>query len=366
MDIEFSQQSGLGIVLLNRPAQLNSLNLEMVTTLVDKLKSWEEDQTVKAIIYLSNNSRAFCAGGDVKEVRQNIVQMKTHPSAITKVRDFFYHEYLSMYLNHTFKKPVIAWAEGITMGAGLGLFRSAQIRVLSGNCVFAMPELAIGFFPDVGSSWFLHQIPHQIGKYIGLTGIRFNAGDAIAWGVGNQFVDFDKRAALIEALTKIKWSQSGAEHRDQISKAVSQFSYKPQITPAVDSIRDTIDPIVNTTNLRDFSESIKSHAPLPHMEYIYNASPLSVAVTYELLKRSKKWDLLEAFTNEWVMAIKMSRDGDFNEGVRAILVDKDKKPKWIFSDILKIPDELIGGYFNFQMLKYDNPWQDFSSRTSQC
>lgn len=363
MEIEFSTiPSGkyqIGVITLKRPEKLNVLNYSMVTSMVERLQEWENDNSIAAVLYQSSDEKSFCAGGDVKETRETILRIKTDSGAINRVRDFFFNEYLTDYLNYTYKKPVIVWAEGITMGAGLGLLRSGYIRIASANCIFAMPEMAIGFFPDVGASWFLHQIPDGIGSYLGLTGTRFNSTDALEWKIATHTVDYKKKDEVIAEIAKIAWSGTLQERRGQIHRLVMKYHVAPKTPGLVLPFKESIQQIMQAKTLRDFSENLKSHAPLPHLEFIYNASPISVAVTFEMLKQSKEWSLHDAFMYEWVMATKFCRDSDFIEGVRALLVDKDRKPKLHFQDMLRVPEELIKGYFNFQMLKYDNPWEDY-------
>ncbi len=363
MSVEFSTvPSGkyqIGVITLKRPEQLNVLNYDMVTKMVETLQEWENDNSIAAVWYQSSDPKSFSAGGDVKEVRDAIVRSREDSRAINRIREFFFNEYLIDYLNYTYKKPVIVWAEGITMGAGLGLFRSGHTRIASPNCVFAMPEMGIGFFPDVGASWFLHQIPEGIGGYLGLTGIRFNATDALEWKIATHCIEYKRKDEVMGEIAKIAWGGTLPERRGQVHRTIMKFHAAPKFEGEVVPFKDSIKQIMTAKTLRDFSENIKVHAPLPHMEFIYNASPISVAVTFEMLKQSKKWSIHDAFTHEWVMATKFARDSDFSEGVRALLVDKDKKPKLHFQDILKVPEELIKGYFNFQMLKYDNPWEDY-------
>ncbi len=363
MSIEFttipSGKYKIGVITLKRPDQLNVLNFEMVTKMTQTLQQWENDNSIAAVLYQSSDEKSFSAGGDVKEVRETILRSKEDSRAINKIRDFFFNEYLTDYLNYTYKKPVIVWAEGITMGAGLGLLRSGHIRIASPNCIFAMPEMGIGFFPDVGASWFLHQIPDGVGCYLGLTGIRFNATDALEWKIATHSIDYKKKEEALAEVSKIAWGGTLQERRGQIHRLIMKYHSVPKAPGLVLPFKDSIKQIMAAKTLRDFSENLKVHAPLPHMEFIYNASPISVAVTFEMLKQSKTWSIHDAFAHEWVMATKFCRDSDFAEGVRALLVDKDKKPKLHFQDILKVPEELIKGYFNFQMLKYDNPWEDF-------
>ncbi|OQW48480.1 MAG: hypothetical protein A4S09_04685 [Proteobacteria bacterium SG_bin7] len=366
MSLEFSTlPSGkyqIGVITFNNPEKRNVLNYKMVTDMVEQLQKWESDKSIAAILYQSSDEKCFSAGGDVKEIRDSILKSKTDSGAINRIRDFFFNEYLTNYLNYTYKKPTIIWAEGISMGAGLGLFRSGHIRIASTNCIFAMPEMAIGFFPDVGASWFLHQIPNGIGSYLGLTGIRFNTTDALDWKVATHAIDYKKKAEVLSDLANIRWGETLQERKEQVHRLMINYHDAPKATGLVTPFKETIHQIMQGKTLRDFSENLKVHAPLPHMEYIYNASPISVAVTFEMLKQSKNWSIHEAFMHEWVMATKFCRDSDFVEGVRALLVDKDRKPKLHFQDMLKVPDELISGYFNFQMLKYDNPWEDYFNK----
>lgn len=285
----------IGVICLNRPEALHSLNLEMVSAIAFRLGEWEQDSKIKMVFIHSETENAFCAGGDVKEVRESILESKTNPAAFSKIKDFFLYEYFTDYLLRTYKKPVITWAQGITMGAGIGLFLSGHYRILSSPATLSMPEIMIGFFCDVGASYFLNQVPYPVGHYLGLTGARFNATDALKLHLTDYTIPFAKKQEVLNSLLK-------TSTRDDIQAALYRYHIKPKEKGIV--------------------------LPIEEKKISNSAAPLSVAVVRKLLNIGKTSSLEDAFALEWHLAIEFSKHHDFSEGVRALLVDKDKKPQW--------------------------------------
>ena len=285
----------IGVICLNRPKVHHALNLEMVSSLAFRLGEWELDPQIKMVFVHSETENSFCAGGDVKEVRESILESKSNSAAFSKVKDFFLYEYFTDYILRTYKKPVVTWAQGITMGAGLGLFLSGHYRILSSPATLSMPEIFIGFFCDVGASYFLNQVAYPMGHYLGLTGARFNAADALKLHMTDYTIPFARKTEVLNKLLK-------ANNRDDIQAVLYSFHVKPKE-------KGIVLPIVEK----------KLETP---------SAPLSVAVVKKLLEIGKASSLEEAFALEWHLAIEFSQQHDFPEGVRALLVDKDKTPQW--------------------------------------
>ncbi|MDZ4660599.1 MAG: enoyl-CoA hydratase/isomerase family protein [Pseudomonadota bacterium] len=285
----------IAVICLNRPKVHHSLNLDMVSSLAFRLGEWERDPQIKMVFIHSETEAAFCAGGDVKEVRQSILESKSNSASFSKVKDFFLYEYFTNYLLRTYKKPVVTWAQGITMGAGLGLFLSGHYRILSPPAILSMPEVFIGFFCDVGASYFLNQVPYPMGHYLGLTGSRLNATDALKLHMTDYTILYSKKKEVLNKLLK-------ANTREDIQSALYSFHMKPKEKGIV--------------------------LPIEEKKMGNAAAPLSVAVVKKLLDLGKTSTLEEAFAREWHLAIEFSNRHDFPEGVRALLVDKDKKPQW--------------------------------------
>src|SRR5579872_5659365 len=205
-EILFERSGGLGLVTLNRPKALNTLTLSMCRAFAAKLGAWRADPAIKAVLVRGAGDRAFCAGGDIVAIRN----AHRGPAAERDQSDFFRDEYTLIQAIHRFPKPYIALIDGIAMGGGAGISINGAMRVVTERTVFAMPELFIGLFPDVGATRFLNLCPGRIGRYLALTGARIKAGDALYAGLATHFVPHERIEALVAALAEIDWRRGEA------------------------------------------------------------------------------------------------------------------------------------------------------------
>ncbi len=343
MEINFSLLNQVGLITLQRPKALNSLNLEMVSVLADTLRDWQRNDNIK-VIFVNTKEDHFCAGGDVKQVRESILQAHR-----IKVEDFFCNEYLSDFLLYNMEKPVIAFSKGFTMGAGLGLFRSANYRIASEKSVYAMPEIAIGFFCDVGASWFLNQVMEPFGHFLGLTGARFNSADALDMGIANYFMSESLQHTLIEELADITWEKDAPENHEIVANLLKSYHQSGRLESQLLKHGREIENVMQAPSVIEFFEKLRSSKLNEIYEQVRYGSPLSVSVIFELLNRARKWSLGDAFIQEWLLALKFSSEKDFPEGVRALLVEKDKKPTWQYESFSGISTDLVNSYFDFKV-----------------
>jgi enoyl-CoA hydratase/carnithine racemase len=179
----------LGIVTLNNPRALNALDLSMLRTLETKLLEWRQRRDIACIVVHSNSERAFCAGGDVKAL---VLRLKENPGIQVGI-DYFTTEYFVDYLIHAYDKPILCWADGITMGGGIGIMNGASARVVTERTTMAMPESAIGLYPDVGATYFLNRLPARLGLYLALTSARFDGYDAVAIGMADHWIPSEEK-----------------------------------------------------------------------------------------------------------------------------------------------------------------------------
>ena len=216
----------LGILTLNRPKALNSLNLELITALRSQLLAWQQDANIVAI-WLQGSDKALCAGGDIRELQQRNASADTPNTALQQASDFFSAEYGLYAYMARYSKPIITWCGGIVMGGGLGLAAASSVRIVTETTLMAMPEISIGLFPDAGADWFLQRFPFQSGVFLGLTGSRFNGSDAMLGNLAEYALPAESREATLAALCLASWQ--GAPH-EVIAETL--LSLTPQALPA--------------------------------------------------------------------------------------------------------------------------------------
>eukprot|EP01118_Nematostelium_gracile_P017375 TRINITY_DN73_c0_g1_i1.p1 TRINITY_DN73_c0_g1~~TRINITY_DN73_c0_g1_i1.p1 ORF type:complete len:352 (+),score=101.63 TRINITY_DN73_c0_g1_i1:127-1056(+) len=291
--------------------------------------------------------KAFCAGGDIRAVYDAGKAREFGKGTLTS--DFFYNEYQLNHLISLQKIPQVAILNGITMGGGVGLSVHGEYRVATDNSVFAMPETAIGFFPDVGATIFLPKLPNSIGYYLALTGERLKGGDLVSTGIATHFVDSDK----IEELE----SQLSSADNDQIPNILKKFSdksYPSSQVPDVKKFEEDIDKLFSHPNLQKIMFNLetlsKEDSDLGRFakrtnETLSQMSPTSLFITFfamrDHLNRSNEW----LFAKEYSISQKFMVRDDFYEGVRATLVDKDKKPKWTPATLDEVDFRELYRYF---------------------
>ena len=204
----------LGILTLNRPKALNSLNLEMIEVLQEKLKCWEADPDLALVVLQSASEKAFCAGGDVRILGEGL--RSGEADAYSQADTFFLEEFFTDYYVHKMKTPTLAWADRIVMGGGMGIIAGMDFRVVTEHSLLAMPEISIGYIPDVGASYFLNKMPGKMGLYLGLTGMRIKGADALYLGFANFHIHASKKELLLEAICKMDWKDNNEENKEAL------------------------------------------------------------------------------------------------------------------------------------------------------
>jgi enoyl-CoA hydratase len=302
-----------GRILLNRPKALNALDLDMIRTLTRVLTEWHDDPHVHVIVIEGAGDRAFCAGGDIRALRD--AQLSGDRPAADA---FFSEEYALNRMIATYPKPYVALIDGICMGGGIGVSVHAPYRVATEHAMFAMPETAIGFFPDIGATFFLPRLPGRIGTYLGLTGARMHAADAVHAGLATQFCPRAHLAALSQAL-----AQDGAGALAECAAPLPAFSLAAQ-RAALDACfgADTLPEIVQRLEA-DGSDWAKRT-----LEQLRGVSPSALCWTLKALQRGADLTLPQALDAEFALTRTTMQHPDFAEGVRAMVVDKDRQPRW--------------------------------------
>ncbi len=340
-DIILSQHGGIGHILINRPKSLNAINFDMVQCIADALRQWAGDSGIGAVMIEGAGERAFCAGGDVVAVSRAAKENSDLS------RTFFQAEYRLNTAIHRYAKPYIAFIDGITMGGGVGLSVHGSHRIVTENTLFAMPETGIGLFPDVGGSHFLSRCPGETGIYLGLTGARLKAADMIALGLADHFMPSSARDAFIAALGAADLTCGDADR--QINDIVDGFAESAG-APPLDEHRDAIDRIFAGSDMAAIMARLEredtdfARTTLAHLE---TKSPTMLKVALAQLRRGARQDFDANMKMEYRLVRHALRPGaDFHEGVRALLIDKDKSPKWVPARLAEVTEDIVADFFH--------------------
>ncbi len=339
---EIATQTGGKIIeaTLNSPKSLNALSAAMIEQLMANLPSWDADEQVQAIVIRGAGERAFCAGGDIRDLYNAMASGDTDFG-----QQFFNAEYSLDVALHNLKTPLIVWGNGYVMGGGMGIYQAADVRVVTPSSRLAMPEISIGLYPDVGASLFLQQVPEKLGLFMGLTAAMINSTDACRLQMADLQLAENGYDAMLAALKAwdgtvdvqallATMALSDAEqpesdinaYWDELVAALQQPDLAA-IVAAIDALggRDKwMDKAINT---------------------MHKGSPIGLQLTY----RQQQQDLStwhETFMQEYYIAVNATRKGEFQEGIRALLIDKDGAPNWQFTSITDVPTDFIDSFYD--------------------
>ncbi len=330
-DTVIVQREGrVGRLVLNRPQALNAIDLPMIRACTSALQAWRDDPHVHAVVIAGAGDRAFCAGGDIRALRQYELDGEHH-----RAEEFFREEYELNLMIATYPKPYVALIDGICMGGGIGVSVHAPYRVATERAAFAMPETAIGFFPDIGATFFLPRLPGQLGTYLGLTGVRMQGADAVHAGLATHFVQHDELPALSRALT-----EDGPAALASHTAPLPAFSLAPH-RAAIDQCfgADSVAEIVRRLEAVGDEWATKTAGTLRAV------SPSALCWTLAALRHGADLTLPQCQAAELALTRTTMRHPDFAEGVRAMVVDKDRKPRWQPARIEDIDPAAIAAMF---------------------
>ena len=340
-EILLGREGGLATLTINRPQALNALTLANYRQFAPALAAWAADRSVQAVVVRGAGGRAFCAGGDVRAVYEAGRGIAGDPE-LTSV--FFREEYELIRAIHRFPKPYIAIVDGITMGGGAGISVNGAYCIATERTLFAMPETAIGLFPDVGATRFLNRCPGRIGVYLGLTGTRLRAADMLYCGLASHVVTQDRADALVAAL--------GREH-GRVDVALAGFAVDPGPAP-LEALRPEIDRCFAGDSIEAILDALATEAAAggEHAAWaaqtqagLVSKSPTSLKVTLRQLHIGRDYDLDQALALEYRLTQHMMAAHDFYEGVRAALIDKDQTPRWQPSALSEVDPAMVDAYF---------------------
>ena len=331
-DILFERRGGLGLVTLNRPKALNAITLAMVRALAGQLDAWAMDDRIKAVMIQGAGGKAFAAGGDI----QRLYDAMSDPADDYPV-PFFAEEYaLNRKIKH-FPKPYVALYNGIVMGGGVGVSVHGSHRIATDATMFAMPETGIGFFPDVGGAYFLPRLKHGLGAYMALTGGRLDGGDCVAEGLADAYLPIAKTDTLITALAAT----------DDVAAAIASVA-EPAPDGGLAAARSAIAGCFDQSCIGDILEALRRDGTdwaAKQTTAIAAKSPLSLAITWEQLQQGAGLEFDACLVLEYRMALACCSSGEFREGVRALIVDKDNTPKWRYANVADVPTADIAAHF---------------------
>ena len=325
-DVLAEVRNHIGHLTLNRPTGLNALTLDMVRTLQRQLDAWVQDPQVHAVVLRGAGEKAFCAGGDIRSLHDSF------KNGDTLHQDFFVEEYALDLAIHHYRKPVLALMDGFVLGGGMGLVQGADLRVITEKSRLAMPEVGIGYFPDVGGSYFLPRIPGELGIYLGVSGVQIRAADALYCGLADWYLDSSKLATLDEKLDQLQWRDTPLKDLQGLlaKLAVQQLPDAPlaALRPAIDHFFALPDVPGIVEQLRTVTVADSHEWATTTADLLETRSPLAMGVTLEMLRRGRRLTLEQCFDLELHLDRQWFERGDLIEGVRALLIDKDKQPRW--------------------------------------
>ncbi|NNU17692.1 enoyl-CoA hydratase/isomerase family protein [Parvularcula sp. ZS-1/3] len=335
-DVLFETRGGWGVITLSRPKALNALTADMCTAMDSQLRSWADDDAVKAILIEGEGEKAFCAGGDIRWLAETA---KENP---VEAATFFRTEYrLNNFIAH-YKKPYIALIDGICMGGGVGVSAMADRRVVTERTLWAMPECGIGLMPDVGASHFLRQLNGGLGLYLALTGARLRGSDCVTTGIGTHMVPSEKISDLRDALLSADLSGDILAAVDGALQGVSS----PEPGPIAGSLRDIDKHFLKVDSFDQLFSSLKDAGAFGDacLDAMKPGSPTSQALTFRLLNDAPE-GFSACISREFCVAAHLMEGPDFLEGVRAQIIDKDRNPKWQPASLEEVTDEMVDRYF---------------------
>ncbi|WP_137144180.1 enoyl-CoA hydratase/isomerase family protein [Mycolicibacterium sp. CR10] len=326
---------GVGLLTLNRPKAINSLTHPMVGAISAALKAWENDDAVRAVVISGAGDRGLCAGGDVVAIYHDA---KVGGAA---TRQFWWDEYvLDAYIGR-YPKPYVALMNGITMGGGVGISAHGSVRVVTETTKMAMPEVGIGFIPDVGGTFILSRAPGLLGLHAAMTGAPFTGADAIAMGFADHFVPHDRLDAFTATILA-----------EDIDAAVAAHAEEPPPSPLL-AQREWIDHCYAGETVSDIVAALRGPAgnkagtaAVDAADLIASRSPVAVSVALEAVRRAASLPTLEdVLRQEFRTSCGALRSHDLVEGIRALLIDKDRNPQWSPTSLAGVTKKDIDGYF---------------------
>ncbi len=368
----------IGVITLNSPKSLNALSGEMISLLYPQLTAWQKQKDIAAVFLQGEGEKAFCAGGDIVHLYNAMENKHNQKSATSadqnnvlinesdfapEIEQYFTQEYQLDYLIHTFDKPFIVWGSGIVMGGGLGMLVGASHRVVTQSSRIAMPEISIGLFPDVGGSYFLNKMPSGCGLFLALTGASINAADAKYCHLADYFVEQQHKDNFVSQLKMINWGETVPLNHDKASQLLLEFEQGSVSKLPASPLREHQTLITQLTEKQELTEIVTAILSVDTEDQwlsraqksLKRGSALSAQLAYTQLQLGKGMTLADCFRMELNLAVKCGHFGEFLEGVRALLIDKDNNPQWHYASVELIDAKVLDWFFESNWLKAEHP-----------
>ncbi|WP_434353482.1 enoyl-CoA hydratase/isomerase family protein [Psychrobacter sp. HD31] len=326
----------IGTLTLNDPKALNALSVDMCQMISKQLSNWQNDDNIVAILLKGSGDKAFCAGGNIRKLYESMLDNPPMPNPYAE--EFFSSEYSLFRQMHFYNKPIVLWANGIVMGGGMGLMAMCSHRVVTETTRFAMPEITIGLYPDATGSWLLQRFPAKLGLFLGLTGANCNGADALIGNMAEFAVTSEQYDDMVHALSSADWANSADLH-DTASQALATVHHTEQLAESnLINHWQALQAIVNAGDIHaidqvlqnaELAEKYKDDKWMSRAISTYqHGCPVTAGLTFEAFKRAKKLSLEQILYMEMNLSLHCANNPDFREGVRALLIDKDRTPKW--------------------------------------
>lgn len=338
----------IGVARLVREKPLNSLLLETIDLLSVQIVAWLEDPDVHCILLDSSSDRAFCAGADIAALYHHINDGDSYAD------EFFLREYRLDYALHTADKPIVVWGNGIVMGGGLGLLGGCSHRIGTPATRIAMPEITIGLFPDAGGTAFLSSLPDGLGSFAGLTGCQMSVSDALELDLLDVIVDAQNKSEIFKGLAGLNLTGEAADDHKRVTEHLAAYESRESVEPALLAHRKSIAALMAACEAGEdyliaFEAGLET---LPQDDWLQgaittyrNGSPLTARIFVEQMRRAAGMSLADMFRMELLIAWRCARGTEFPEGVRALLIDKDKTPAWQYRSHGEVPEETVALHF---------------------
>lgn len=337
--------NGAGWIKLNRPRAINSLQADMVETVLAQLEAWQSDERVALVCIEGEGDKGLCAGGDMRALYE-----RKDRDAEAYAERFFSAEYRMDELIHRYPKPVVVFMHGIVMGGGVGLSIGASHRIVTETTRWAMPEMHIGFFPDVGASYFLNRFHGSLGRYLALTSRTIAPEDVLYIGAGDHYVTNENGERLKRAIRENKWAASLAGQ--QLNELIRQHAEQPEAASTLAALRAKVDEHFGRDTVEEIMASLAKDAETDEwadqtMKELASKSPISLKVTLSQLQRGLGATLQQCLQMEIDLAMNFMTCDDFYEGVRAVLVDKDRNPRWKSTAPGSVTQDRVASFFSY-------------------
>ena len=344
------REKRVAIATLVRERPLNGLLLETIDELTREISAWLADDSIACIVLDSSSARAFCAGADITALYRAI--READGGACAYAETFFLNEYKLDYMLHAATKPVVVWGNGIVMGGGLGLLGGCSHRIGTSSTRIAMPEITIGLFPDAGGTKFLSDLPDHLGLFLGLTGFQLSAADGLGLGLLDIIVDAENKEEIFEGLASLPWVSGERENARLVTRLLDRYrspetlptnllTHRARVSKLMQSCLDADNFFSVFDSAEDFGDENLDAAIATYRK----GCPTTARVFLEQMRRAEGMSLGDMFRMELVIAYQCIRHEDFPEGVRALLIDKDRNPNWTYKSALVVPDSHVEAHF---------------------